>query len=380
MIWVEVVFWVCVVLTVYTYVGYAALLLVLPKRRAAESATDEYNPQVTLIIAAYNEEAFIGEKIENSLSIIDSHFDFKVVVVSDGSEDETNKIVGGFSDSRLTFIPLHKRGGKANALNRALEVVGGDYVVFTDANVFLESNAISKLLQRFADPNVGAVTGLVELEALESSEPLGEGAYMKYERLIQQLESSFWSVAGVDGALFAARRSLVSTIPGDTVLDDFLIGTNVALDGKRIVYEPLARAVEQVPAKVAQEFRRKTRIAAGCFQYLARLELRSFFTSPMRFQFAFISHKVIRWYVPFLLVGALFTNLFLWDEVVYRFTLYGQLLLYALASVAHFVHSLRTVSVFYVPYYFVAMNAAMFVGWVRHKRSAQTVTWRRVDR
>lgn len=379
---VEIVLWVCAGLVIYTYAGYVVLLRLLPatKDKSPSIAGGEDLPTVTMIIAAHNEETFIRAKIENALSVSYVAEKYRIVVVSDGSEDATNDIVREFDNDGLTFLPIEVRAGKANALNHALQTVDSEVVVFTDANVFLDTDAILRLVHRLECPDVGAVTGLVALESIEEKEPLGEGAYMRYERHVQSLESRFWSVAGVDGALFLARRELVRDIPSDTVLDDFTIGTNVALAGYRICYESDACAIEQVPAEVAQEFRRKTRIAAGNFQMLSRLSWSEFFRSPFRFQFSFFSHKVLRWHVPFLLLTIVLTNLWLIGSPVYQVTLFGQLAVYGLAALAHFIPPLRQAAVPYVAYYFTAMNLALIVGWYRFQRNRQSVTWKRVDR
>ncbi len=382
MIIIELVFWLCAFLVFYTYVGYMLVLSVLPSTKSStvEVSEPEQRPSVTMIIAAFNEESFIRAKIENALAVEYPETSYKVIVVSDGSDDSTNAIAREFKDERLTFLALPERGGKANALNQALKIVDTEFVVFTDANVFLESDAVSKLTGMLSDPKVGAVTGLVALESIEEKEPLGEGAYMRYERHIQSQESKFWSVAGVDGALFAVRRDLVMEIPSDTVLDDFTIGVNVALAGYRICYQPEARAVEQVPAEVSQEFRRKTRISAGCFQMLSRVNWDVFGKSPLRFRFSFFSHKVVRWYAPFLLLLILVTNILLAGRLLYDVMLLAQIIFYALAIAAHLIPALRQVTLSYIAYYFSAMNLALIVGWYRHRREQQSVTWNRVDR
>jgi poly-beta-1,6-N-acetyl-D-glucosamine synthase len=382
MVFATAVFCFSVLMVLYTYVGYVLVLQVLPKTKVNSievSATDEL-PSVTMIIAAYNEEKFIHEKIKNALAVDYPERQYRVVVVSDGSDDATNKLVNEFDDNRLSFIELTERGGKANALTCAMQSVSSDYVVFTDANVFLSKDAIRKLVCTAEAPGIGAVTGRVELESLESREPLGESAYMKYERYIQALESKFWSVVGVDGALFIVRRELVRKIPKDTVLDDFTTGVNVALSGSRVLYEPDACAVEQVPAEVKQEFRRKTRIAAGCFQFLSRLDWREFVLSPIRFRFAFLSHKVIRWYVPFFLVLALLSNVVLAGSALFQLTLILQLTFYFVAILTAVFPPFRQLKLAYIAYYFVAMNLAFMTGWLRHKRDRQSVTWNRVDR
>lgn len=377
---IETIFWASAFLLIYTYLGYVIILLVLPGKRLHTESANSDLPKVTLIVAAYNEEAFIREKVENSLGQDYPADKFRLIVVSDGSDDATNDIVRKFDNPQLKFIEILERGGKANALNHAIRELDCDIAVFTDANVFLDRQAIRNIVRDFEDPAVGAVTGRVELEAIGSAEPLGEGAYMRFERMIQARESKFWSVAGVDGALFAARKSLIDEIPKDTILDDFVLGTGVALQGFRIRYDKEASAVEKVPAEVAQEFRRKTRIAAGNFQMLSRLKFADFFQSPLRFQFAFFSHKILRWYAPFLMLVAFVTNVFLVGTMLFNVVLIGQVGFYALALAARLFPPLRGSVITYVPYYFSAMNLALLVGWLRNVRSAQSVTWQRVDR
>ena len=377
-----VVFWSALFLIAYTYVGYPVLLKVLPAIRTPSNITarSERDRSVTMIIAAYNEETFIRAKIENSLAINYPEDLYRIIVVSDGSDDATNTIASEFNDPRLTFIALKERGGKAGALTRALRHTKTDLVLFTDANVFLQPDAAAKLVDVVDAPGVGAATGRVELESMEEKEPLGESAYMRFERLIQALESRFWSVVGVDGGLFIVRRELICDIPADTVLDDFSIGINVALEGSRVCYQPDAVAVEQVPAEVSQEFRRKARIAAGCFQFLSRFDWTAFWRSPAQFKIAFLSHKVIRWYVPLFLILTFCCNLFLLGQPLYSFTLIVQLSFYGLAIAAALSPALRQLRLLYVAYYFTAMNLALIAGWYRHKRDRQSVTWSRVDR
>ena len=376
------IFWVAASLVFYTYAGYLILLHLLPRTPATEQEGVEPvdPPTVTMVIAAYNEAKYIRAKLENALSVEYPADRYRVVVVSDGSEDATDRIVDGFTDDRLTFLRVDERAGKANALNHALRIVDSEYVVFTDANVFVEPDSVSMLVETAIANNAGVVTGRIELESLEDKEPLGEGVYMRYERYLQALESKFWSVAGVDGALFAARRDLVEYIPTDTILDDFLIGIRIALRGHRISYQPAAQGSEQVPAEVSQEFRRKTRIAAGGFQLLSRLSWREFLGSPWRFQVAFVSHKVIRWYVPWLLLLILGSNLFLLAGPVYQLALVVQMSVYLLAAFAALMPEARNWSLPYIAYYFVAMNFALFAGWFRHKRARQSVMWNRVNR
>ncbi len=378
----EIAFWLMAGAVLYSYVGYPLLLWLRASVRGKDNRLQLRKdwPAVTYVVAAHNEEQYIRKKIENALALDYEPERFRVVVVSDGSTDRTDEIARSFDDDRFSFLRVDDRGGKAQALNRALETIDSEIVVFTDANVFADKDAVRRLVECLFADDVGAATARVELVASTDSEPLGEGVYMRYERWIQKLESSFWSVVGVDGALFAVRRKYLSPLPRNTILDDFRTALEVAMAGQRIVYEPAARAVEEVPAEVSQEFRRKSRIAAGGFQLLRDVGYRKLHSAPGRFLFSFVSHKLIRWYVPFLLIGALIASALLSGSLVYRGLFFAQVVLYGIALVALFFPRVRRLSIPYVAYYFVSLNAALLVGWFRAKRGTQRVTWRRVDR
>ncbi|MCF6218073.1 MAG: glycosyltransferase family 2 protein [Gammaproteobacteria bacterium] len=338
-------------------------------------------PSVSLIIAAYNEEKYIGRKIENALSQKYPHEKLQIIVISDGSSDRTLEIAESFDDERLTVLEVTDRMGKANALNQGLKRVAGDVIVFTDANVFFESDAVEKLASCFSDELCGAVSGRVELVAMESGEPLGEGAYMKYERFIQKSESKVHTMVGIDGGMFAIRRRFVNGVPINIILDDFYLAMRVLANRSRIIYEPKAVAEELVPASVAQEFRRKTRIAAGGFQILRHIEFLKRPFSNITATIFFISHKFLRWLSPFFMITLFVSNAFLLAEGKF-FTLFFffQVAFYFLAVIGALLPSLRERTVVYIPYYFSAVNAAFFIGFWKNLLGTQKVTWSRVDR
>lgn len=338
-------------------------------------------PRVSLIIAAYNEEKYIHEKIENTLSQEYPDEKFQIIVVSDGSSDRTLEIANNFEDDRLTVIEVTDRMGKANALNQGLKLVKGEIIVFTDANVFFAPDAVQMLVKPFADKCCGAVSGRVELVAIESGEPLGEGAYMKYERFIQKCESKIQTMVGIDGGMFAIRRELVNEIPVNIILDDFYLAMRALEKQTKILYEPDAVAKEPVPASVAQEFRRKTRIAAGGFQVLRHI---GFLKHPLRNIVAttfFISHKLLRWLSPFFMIALLVSNAYLLSVGgAFVLLFFFQVVFYLLAMIGAMVPGLRERTFIYVPYYFSTVNAAFFIGFWKHLLGAQKVTWSRVDR
>ncbi len=373
-------FWLPFSVVIYIYIAYPALLWVLGRRHKSPHYEPNSLPTISIMISAYNEERYIKRKIENALSIDYPKEAMQVIVVSDGSSDRTLEIAQSFSDERLKIIEVIERKGKPNALNQGLQHATGDILVFTDANVFFDPSSIQSLVKPFSDISCGAVSGCVELMAMESGEPLGEGAYMKYERFMQYYESLLHTMVGIDGGMFAIRHRYITKVPVDVILDDFYMATRVIVNDARIVYQPTAKAHELVPASVSQEFRRKTRIAAGGFQMLKYM---GFLKRPLRYfkaTFFFVSHKLLRWLSPFFLLSLLAYSLYNSGSLIIDIFFWLQFIFYGLAMLGLLVPVLRDKTIVYVPYYFSAMNIACFIGFWRYLFGTQKVTWNRVER
>ena len=337
-------------------------------------------PSISIMISAYNEEKYIEKKISNALAVDYPRDNMQVIVISDGSSDRTLELANSFDDKRLKVIEVVDRRGKPNALNQGLQHATGDILVFTDANVFFDPLSIQALVEPFSDADCGAVSGCVELVAMESGEPLGEGAYMKYERFMQLRESLLHTMVGIDGGMFAIRRKYVSKVPEDIILDDFYLAMRAIANNSRIIYQPQAKAHELVPASVSQEFRRKTRIAAGGFQVLKYL---SFLKQPFKHfkaTFFFVSHKLLRWLSPFFLLLLLGCSAYSSESLVIDILFWMQVSFYGLAVVGYLIPALRDRTAIYIPYYFAAMNLACFIGFWRYLFGMQKVTWSRVER
>ena len=383
MVWL---FWASAVLLAYVYAGYPLLLALWSRGRPVHRGVPGHAPSVTVVVAAYDEAFYIRDKIRNALELDYPPDRLQVVVVSDGSDDGTADLARQIADDRLVVAEVRPRAGKANALNVALEHATGEIVVFTDANVFFAPDAVARLAAHFADPACGAVTGRVDLLPLGAAngnapeEPLGEGAYMRLERLLQACESRIGSVIGTDGAMFAARRRLLEPLPRGVILDDFLIAMRIASAGYAVRFEDDSRGRERVPASVSQEFRRKVRIAAGCFQVLPLLRfLRRPWHRPQLW-FCFVSHKLLRWLAVWAMLALLLASAALAAHPFYAAALAAQVACYALALIGWMFPRARRVTAVYVPYYFAALNLAFGVGLWRHALGGQAVTWQRVDR
>ena len=391
---VEIIFLVAGGLAVYTYFGYPLLLLivtaliqavrdlrflVLRASRRTGTVGEEELPAVSLIIPAYNEDAAIRAKIENSLALDYPPDKLEIIVASDGSDDRTNEIAESFVGSCVTLAAYEERRGKPSVINDTVERAAGGIVIFSDATTMIDADAIRKIVRHFADPNVGAVNG--ELRFASPGEGHGgEGVYWRYEVMIKFMENRLGVVLGSSGALCAVRKAFYRPIPADCICDDLVITLNTMIDGHRAVYDPEAQSAEETAASVEMESSRRERIGAGNFQalhYTARL------LNPLRGwpAFCYLSHKIFKWVTWAFMLVALVANIPLVCEPVYLVVLIFQLCFYGLAIVGGTSVRIPILSkIARVPHYFVAMHIALFRGFCRYLRGTQKVAWQREHR
>ena len=362
-------------LVAFVYFGYPLVIGALAKLSGRSHLTGDALPTVTIVVAAYQEASVIRAKLENFHAIDYPEDHLSMVVVSDGSTDGTDEIVGEFASDRLCLIRQEPRGGKAAALGLALDIVDSEVVVFTDANVLFDPSAVRRLVRHFEDPAVGVVTGTVNLVDAKVGYAESEGAYFRYERFLQASESRWWSVVGVDGALYAARRALVSAPPPDAILDDFVISMSVATAGYRIIYEPTATAIEDGAPGLHDEFRRKTRTSAGAFQCVRNRWAIPGPRTPALL-FCYCAHKLLRWLTPWLLLVILTTNAALLPAGgIWPALLGAHLLFYLVAVVGLAVPPARRLAVVSIPMYFCLMNASVAYGSIRALKGGTSVHW-----
>jgi cellulose synthase/poly-beta-1,6-N-acetylglucosamine synthase-like glycosyltransferase len=312
-------------------------------------------PDVSIIIAARNEEANLPDKLEN-LRHIDYPSDrLQIVIASDGSSDETANILRSHS-SRLLPIILEESNGKASALNEAVDHATGEILVFLDVRQAVEPDAVRQLVCCFADPTVGAVSGELLLEtgaATASSDALG--VYWKIEKAVRKLESASGSVVGVTGAIYAIRRQLYTRIPPGTILDDVFVPMNIARKGGRIVFQPTAIARDKLFSEKGKEFSRKVRTLTGNYQLL-RIE--PWLVTPANpLLFRFVSHKLLRLLVPLLLVLMLVAPM-MSKGGLYRTISWVQLSFYALALFGSLRPSAKRFKLVAIANTFFMLNAA----------------------
>lgn len=364
-------FWAGVFLVFYTYLGYGILLWVLVKIREALRPARRYGlpaeqPEMTLLIAAYNEQDVVAGKMANCLALDYPADRLRVTWITDGSTDRTGELLAAYPG--VTVLHDARRGGKTAALNRALEFIRTPLVVFTDANTMLNPRAVTEIVRCFEDPRVGCVAGEKRVaEAGHAGAAATEGVYWKYESKLKELDYRLYSAVGAAGELFAVRRELWQTLPEDTLLDDFVCSMLIAAQGYKIAYCKDAYALETPSADMGEEGKRKKRIAAGGLQSVWRLRK---LLNPFRYGvlwFQYVSHRVLRWTLtPVALVALLPLNIaLLWSG---HPALYGTLLAlqcaFYLAAAAGWAleRSGRRNKLLFIPYYFLFMNLNVFRG------------------
>lgn len=386
----KIVFWISLFIVFYTFVGYGFLLyfLVLLRRaikgRRKIMETDNGLPTLTLIVAAYNEADIMEAKIHNTLSLAYPREKLTILFITDGSSDSSPEIISRYADIKLMHTP--RRSGKIHAIHRAMDEVDTEIVIFTDANTFLNEDALINIARHYTDPKVGAVSGekRVQVDSV-SDATAGEGFYWKYESTLKKWDSELYSVVGAAGELFSVRRSLYEPVPPDTVLDDFMISLLIAQKGYRIIYEPDAYAMEQSSENIKEELKRKVRIAAGGIQSILRLKkLMNPFANPV-LAFQYVSHRVLRWTItPFLMILAFILNIWIaikYDEYLFIGLMYCQILFYLLALCGWILEQRKVkIKAFFIPYYFCVMNYAVLAGIFRYAFSHQSAVWEKAKR
>lgn len=372
------IFWGSAGVLAYVYVGYPALVGLLGRVAANAVRRAPLTPHVCLLIAANDEAAVIEAKLHNSLRLEYPVDRLEILVASDGSVDGTNDIVRRFAP-RVRLLDLSPRRGKVAAINAAMAHITSDVVVFSDANTFLDTGAISALVQNFADPRVGGVSGDVALIGDRAALGRSEDLYYQYERWVQRAESQLGSMVGADGALYAIRRSLFVPAAADTILDDMVIPMGVVRAGYRVVYEPGARAVEQGSETAREEFSRKVRVIAGATQFIRRDDS-TIPASARQVIFSLVSHKALRWLSPVFVAGALISSLLLAPAAPWYGAAAGIQLLVLALGIAGCSRTLRRLSAVAIAHYFFLVQAAAAVGFVRGLTGRQSVLWKRFDR
>ena len=338
-------------------------------------------PSITLLIAAYNEESCLAKKIENSLSLAYPNDKKQIVVITDGSNDSSFEICQQFVE--VTALHQPERRGKMAAIDRAMETITTDIVVFSDANTDLNITSLTHIAEAFADPKVGMVAGEKRVTSANSESGIAnEGLYWKYESWLKKLDSDTTTVVGAAGELFAIRTSLHKPLPSDTILDDFMLSMEVIKAGYRIKYVPEAYAIESSSLNLAEEWKRKVRISAGGIQSTVR----SFsIANPFKYgwiSFSYLVHRIARWTIaPLALLISLISSM----GLVFVDIDYAPISILSLLAVLFTLISIKK-GVIFLPgplktiIYFLFMNFSVIAGWFRYAKGSQTVLWEKAKR
>jgi cellulose synthase/poly-beta-1,6-N-acetylglucosamine synthase-like glycosyltransferase len=342
-------------MVIYTYLGYVVLLWLEVHFRNRPFPGAAITPTVSVIIAAHNEQSSLPAKLEN-LRLMDYPQDrLQVIVASDGSTDRTADILYEHA-STIDSVILESANGKASAINQAIRLATGEIFVFLDARQRVALDAISNLVSCFADPNVGAVSGELLLNADEEAQSSdGLGIYWKIEKLVRRLESASGSVVGVTGAIYAIRSELYTEIPSGTILDDVFVPMHVARQGKRVVFQASALAYDRLSPTKGKEFSRKVRTLTGNYQLLRLAPWMLSFGNPLLFRF--VSHKLLRLVVPFFLLLMLISSAGA-PGVLFCAAFWAQVALYFAALLGAVAPSTKRFKAVSIAYTFVMLNVA----------------------
>jgi cellulose synthase/poly-beta-1,6-N-acetylglucosamine synthase-like glycosyltransferase len=386
----EYVFWACLALIAHTYLAYPVLLFAVycaaqvrrdwayltgDRERRQEVLPPAEQPAVSIIIPAYNEARRLPDKLANLRQIEYPPDKLELIFVSDGSTDGTNDLLKSLREPHARIVVLPVRQGKPTALNHGVRAARHDLLVLCDAATLFTPGAIGRLVRHFRDPRVGVVCGMLQFSG-SGEFPHTEGVYWKYERMLRIMEGRLGATLTASGAIYALRRECYRPLTADVLIDDFVIPMQARKQGYRVVLDPEAVATEFAAESVRDEFSRRVRLAAGSFRALGE-----FLRTPLPpFTFvAFVSHKVLRWVLPFLMIGLLLSNAWLLDDALYRAVFIGQLVFYLWAGLGFlFRDRMRRVRFGLIGYFLVSIHLAFLVGFARFLTGREKATWQRV--
>lgn len=368
---IEAIFWVSLFFINFTYIGYPVFLYALSRiySKPVCQAKDDFQPFVSIVLAAKNEALGIEERLKNLL-VQDYPADkYEIIIVSDGSIDETDGVVQNFIDSlsdgqeQIFCYAYTPSQGKPTALNIGIEHARGEIIVFADTRQRFAQNTVSRLVRNFADPAIGAVSGeLVFLQESDSAIKAQMGVYWKYEKTVRKLESLSGSVVGATGAIYAIRKQLYQPLPRETILDDVLTPMNIVMQGYRVIFDGQAVAYDTISRDAGLEWKRKVRTLAGNWQLIS---LRTDLLNPRKntLLFRFCAHKLARLVVPLFLMLLLTTSA-LQQGIFWVLITSVQLLVYILAGAAWFFPGIQRIGMLKTIYFFCLLNIAAVAGFI----------------
>lgn len=373
----EAIFWVLASLIFYTYIGYPLAVFLLSLLFPRPIRKDDFTPMLSVIIAAYNEERDLATKLENVLSLDYPKEKLEIIVASDCSSDRTDSIAREYAYRGVILHRQAGRFGKTRAQQQAVKVSTGEILVFSDATTIYQHDALRKIVRSFADPEVGCVAGqLIYVD--RSSTVVGQGcrSYWGYEKFLKRCESKLGSLIGVSGCLYAVRRTCQARL-ANQMIDDFVIATEIRLQGLRTVYEPEAISTEDTNNRSNDEFRMRVRVIAQTLRALYQYREVFSFGRYGLFAFQMFSHKLLRYVVPVFLLGVLATNWLLIDKSpFYYYALVTQGVIGLAMLVGGIAERLNIkIGPLAIPYYFALVNIASVAGFLKFASGETQVVW-----
>lgn len=383
----EAIFWISAFVIFYHFIGYGVLITILNKLKKKSPILPELMeqdlPEVSLVIAAYNEEDIIIDKINNSLGLDYPSDKLKIHFITDGSTDGTDEIVKRFD--RLSLWHKPQRAGKIAAINRVMPKIDSRITIFSDANVMVNEKGIKQLVAHFQHNRVAVVSGekTIIKNEIDNASGSGEGFYWKYESFLKKKDAEWNTLVGSAGELFAMRTHLYTPIAENTLIEDFVMTMNLAAEGYKVAYEPNAIALETASESVKEEKKRKVRISAGGIQAVIKLLPLLNFLKYGKLSFQYISHRALRWtLVPIALILLLVLSPVLASSNwIYELLFRLQFIFYIMAFGGYTLREAKIDNKFlHIPYYFTFMHMCVVLGWVKYFRGKQSVTWEKSKR
>jgi cellulose synthase/poly-beta-1,6-N-acetylglucosamine synthase-like glycosyltransferase len=372
----KIVFWSTLGIVFYTYFGYPLFVLVLSLFFNNKIKKRDIEPHVTFLITAYNEEKNIREKLENTLSLDYPKDKLEIIVASDASEDRTDEIVKEFSDEGVILHRIEGRLGKTETQNQTVKIAKGDIIIFSDATTKYGKDAIKKLVRNYGEPSVGAVSGRYEY-VNPTGAPVGIGTilFWRYENSIKDRQVRIKTVTGCCGCIYSVRRPLYEPLPRD-IISDLVEPLKILEKGYRIAFEPEAVAYEETTETSKEEFGMRVRVISRGMYGL--WYMRQLF-NPFKYgfvSFQLLSHKVLRWMIPFLLLLLLVSNLFLFGQNFYKLFLIVQILFYVGAVGGYLLDKMgKKVKLLALPLYYCVVNAASMAAFFRTILGKKAIVW-----
>ena len=375
----EFIFWFSFASMLYVYAGYPFLLAAISGFFHRKQPQPGYTPFLSILIAAYNEESGIRRKLEQTLALEYPADRLEIIVLSDGSTDRTDEIVRSFGEPRVQLLHVTGRKGKTNAQNEGVKIARGDVLIFSDATTIYHPQALLHLASNYADPKVGAASGRYQYFDPEGKSPTGLGtvAFWNYENAIKTFQSRIRTISGCCGCIYSVRREAYTALAPE-VISDLVQPLHVIRKGYRVVFEDRALAYEETTQSTSEEFSMRVRVVARGIRGLLSV---SDLLLPWKFgwvSFQLWSHKALRWLVPFFLLLCLASNMSLWRQPFYQWTLVAQLIFYGSTLLSLILPLQRVWKPLGIPLYFCTLNAAAFCSVIEVLRGKKYVVWETV--